>query len=111
MSNSKTLKKQIELVKKANKVSRTFSMLIKGSMTADELKEVIRRNDADTDPACCHSHDFVDANMLMDEAFKANNINLDINSDDHICIWSDAWLIAKENDFFTKQTNNQTTDQ
>lgn len=68
------------------------------------VMELRRRNAAETHSAVCHSHDFCDANLVMDAAFKAvtgasigerEEAGNGGMTDAEIELWSDAWHIAK----------------
>jgi hypothetical protein len=81
--------------------AREFSVVLRSWLTPAQMEEVIARNKAETDPRICHSHDFCDANMAMNEVFLDKH-GLDLNAEDeaHVTLWNEAWDIAKANDFF-----------
>lgn len=88
----------------AEKLAAEFATRMRHALSADEWAEMRRRNAAQTHPAVCHSHDFCDANLVMDAAFKAitgNSIGEREEagnggmSDAELELWSDAWAIAK----------------
>jgi hypothetical protein len=91
-------------VTQAAAIAAKFAEGLRHALTADEWAEMRRRNAAQTNPAICHSHDFCDANLVMDAAFKAvtgNSIGEREEagnggmSDAELELWSDAWTIAK----------------
>ena len=52
--------------------------------------------------AICHSHDFLDANMAMDEVFTealGRSVDADVAADAEL--WNAAWTLAKGARFFT----------
>lgn len=61
-----------------------------------EVADVVRRNAAETDPGVCHSHDFCDANVVMDRAYKRvlgdSYLNFGPKEQD---LWDAAWDKAK----------------
>lgn len=54
----------------------------------DIWAKMLADNTAETDPHICHSHDWCDANMAMDEAFRALSI-------DHEERWGEDWASAE----------------
>lgn len=85
-----------------------FAEYLRRDLTTDELVEVISLNKAETDPMICHSHDFLDANMTMHEAFtdvvgrepflSDEPAGLDAHQAD-VDLFNEAWNIAKRADF------------
>jgi len=53
-------------------VARAFCRELARALSKSELAEVVRRNAAETDANVCHSHDFIDANMVMLRAYRRN---------------------------------------
>src|SRR5271166_6338232 len=51
------------------KMADTFTDLLRCELSADEFREMQVRNTAETSRGVCHSHDFLDANALMEIAF------------------------------------------
>lgn len=75
------------------------------------LTRVIRKNKLETDSNICHSHDYIDANMVMDAAFRcilgrcAHFITADAtvrqkNAD--YDLWNDSWTLAMQTRFYTE---------
>jgi hypothetical protein len=85
-------------------LAREFSSVLKKWLTKKEFREVIRRNDAESNPSICHSHDFCDANMAMVAAFE--NLNLETPDDEQgeasFRLWNEAWNMAVKNRFYMK---------
>lgn len=58
--------------------------------------EARRRNDAETNPSVCHTHDFTDPNVLMGNAFEKVVGRADrVDDEDDAALWSEAWRIAQ----------------
>lgn len=91
----------------AERLATEFTTRLRHALTDDEWAEMRRRNAAYGDPAICASHDFCDANVVMDEAFRAvtghsigdreeageGGITVEEST-----LWNRAWDIAKERD-------------
>lgn len=92
----------------AEQLARVFSALLLYELDDQTMEQVIERNRAmDNDPRVCHSHDFCDANMVMDTAFKAvTGKEYEFGNDADTDLTNNAWDTAKANnfyfDFFTK---------
>jgi hypothetical protein len=108
-------KGQIDLLafKTAKMVARKFSQLLRKEMQAD-LDIAIKRNRAERDHGVCHTHDFCDANMVMDAAMRACGIDPDKAKDEDgepiepfdaefTALWNEAWNIAKGAEFDPKR--------
>lgn len=81
------------------KVGKRFAEIVRRDL-ADDLEEIVRRNLTDQYENCCATHDFCDANMLMDEAFRdvvGQELRTDSDVDLFICNW--AWAKARGSDF------------
>jgi hypothetical protein len=87
-------------------LARAFGAEIQAALTRREFREMIDRNKSShTDDGICASHDFVDANMYMLDAFKKTfgrepAILTDADDEIDAKLWNDAWAIAKAADFF-----------
>ncbi len=67
-----------------------------GETTLDE----VRRRNRRTYPRGCASGDFCDSNMAMDEAWtRTFEERLDINNDDQVDLWNDAWTLSSRREF------------
>lgn len=86
------------------RIAREFSRVLREWITDEQMQEVIRRNKAETDTRICHSHDFCDANMAMDAAFR--DLGMDpFEGGEHISeatceLWGAAWDVAKSAEFY-----------
>ena len=121
-----------------NQLANAFSKMISAWLTDEEFAEMIKRNKAETNDSICHSHDFCDANMAMFEiledffgehyqskseipddkaeytaffsAFVAEGNKAIQNAETTplMTAWSEAWEIAKRNEFKTVDQVNRT---
>lgn len=92
-----------------------FCKVLREWLSAEEMAEVVKRNQAEEDKNICASHDFCDANEAMDEAFKrltgasACETRTDTNegdckqascmTDETLDLWNGAWSLAKQAEF------------
>lgn len=84
----------------AQELANQFILVLSEWLSADELAEVNRRNAAESMIDVCHSHDFCDANVAMDEAFRAVvGRSVDGDNEDDCRLWNEAWDIAKKQSF------------
>lgn len=65
-----------------------------------KLDEAVRRNDAETDPSICHTHDFCDSNQTMLDAMERFGMELDLQDESQVNLITEAWSIAKSNRFW-----------
>ena len=62
--------------------------------TPEEFEQIKQRNRTN-DASVCATHDFMDANEAMDEAFRrALGRSYDMESDADTALWNEAWEIA-----------------
>ena len=50
-------------------LANQFSQLLRSTLTAEEIEQVVLRNRAQSHPSVCHSGDFCDPNMVLHEVF------------------------------------------
>jgi len=83
------------------KVAIAFSRILRERLTPEEMRQVVERNRAEADRNICHSQDFADANMVMNDAFEeVMDRGFDYGGDEaDEEIWSAAWEMAKTYDF------------
>ncbi len=90
-------------------VARAFGQKLKSWLSVGELLQVLERNKAEESENICHSHDFCDANMAMEAAFKkvlhhgcrsiqSRATEEQKRADDEL--WNEAWALAKSKNFF-----------
>lgn len=84
-----------------------FVLLLMQVLPYDEIKMIQARNATPEYAGCCASHDFVDANMTMLEAWETlggGSIYGDTAAaNNNRIIWNRAWDIAKAR-YLTKET-------
>lgn len=86
---------------KAEVLGDKFAELLRKHLTKDEFEEMRRKNKFYNDH-CCASHDYLDANMVMDEAMRSLGLGSRmvgqwITQDDELTdLWNAAWNYAKE---------------
>lgn len=81
-------------------IATEFSRIIRRDLTEEQLKTV-RNLNRRYKPDLCATHDFLDANMSMDEAFRnllGDNIEPGRTSLNR-WLWSEAWRQAKQSEF------------
>lgn len=88
--------------KTVSKVAEEFAYVLQDWLTKDEMCVAIHRNRWEKDKQVCHSHDFCDANMAMNEALKKviKHRETDELDDPKIDLWNKAWALAKKNEFY-----------
>jgi len=97
---------------KVEKLARLFAEEMKSTVKPADFKKAIELNKKEPDDVC-RTHDFCDANMVMDAAFKKFGIDLEdysfpgrgMTGDDNvekalIELWNAAWKTAKSNHFY-----------
>jgi hypothetical protein len=67
-----------------------FVALLLSDLGAGTMREIASRNALETSPDVCHSHDFLDANMVMAQAFGDCGVANDPESIDE-ALWARAW--------------------
>lgn len=88
-------------------IATAFTKGLRKYLTAQQFKEMQRRNAAEMETNCCHSHDFCDANVLMAEAVKkvtGRDISTAkwLNDDGMLALWGAAWDCAIAQNFSAK---------
>ena len=92
-------------VEQAVLIAEEFGRELGEYLTAKEKAAVIIRNSGQTDRGAkysvCHSHDFCDANMAMDAAYKkVMKKQINANDESQLVYWNTAWNIAKHHNFY-----------
>lgn len=81
-------------------VALCFVARIALASTAHELEQIRIRNDREENAHVCHSHDFFDANVFMDGAFRdVIGRGCNVQSAGDMQLWNDAWNLAKATRF------------
>jgi hypothetical protein len=86
----------------AERIAELFSEKLRAVATDEEWAEMRAANRAEECAQVCHSHDFCDANVTMDEAFEEvtgrSALSFESDSDEEagaFALWNEAWEIAK----------------
>jgi hypothetical protein len=80
----------------SEKLARKFIALLRQEVGTEGLAEIARIN-RDPPRSVCASHDFLDANMVMQEAFEdVVGRSPDSDSEEDAKLWTDAWAQAKQ---------------
>jgi hypothetical protein len=90
-------------------VAKEFSRLLAGHL-GDDLAVAVQSNRDETCEGVCHTHDYCDANMVMDEAMRNCGIDPDLARDEDgepvepfdtefTNLWNAAWDLAKGVEF------------
>lgn len=88
-------------LKKAVELSNEFSTICDATFTRDEYRAIVDANKRHgLSSGICATHDYCDANMLMDAAFtKVMGREADVSNEDDALLWSVAWTISNASDF------------
>jgi hypothetical protein len=94
--------------------ARAFSKVLKEWIGAVGMAQTNALNANESDPLVCHSHDFCDANMAMDEALRGLGVDMDWDDEEGMPqwinnLWNAAWSMAVDNDFYVKEPEMGTT--
>lgn len=85
-------------------VSVAFSDKMKEVLTDENMREIIKRNDEESIPEICHSHDFCDPNMLMTDAIRETVKDWGwMPGSDLMNLHNRAWKLAKLKKFYTEE--------
>ncbi len=82
-------------------LAREFSEGLHAYLTEAQMQAVVERNQAETAPGACHSHDFCDANMVLYEVFLRHGMDpaAEGGMDLYGALWDKVWNMAKGRDF------------
>ena len=85
----------------AQKIADQFVAVLQKVLSPEYLAEIDRRNKI-YDPTSCATHDFCDANVYMEQAFK--DVGVETFEGEHmpdsvVELWNEAWGIAKARGF------------
>jgi hypothetical protein len=95
------MKTKTKLDNKPHALAQEFVTRLKNCLTEDEILAIRRRNAKNEYNNCCASHDFIDANEVMADAFKhVIGHEMDAEREFHTeasdtALWNAAWDIAK----------------
>lgn len=79
-------------------IAQAFAKELRLVLNDEQWSEMRKRNADNDDENVCASHDFVDANMVMESAFEkvTNRTDFDADNDADCALWNSAWRIAKK---------------
>jgi hypothetical protein len=83
------------LTKETREIAQKFASILRDWLTQEEMTIVVDRNKR-REKGVCHTHDFCDANMAMQEAIETTT------GKDDSPEWDTAWNFARENEFWHK---------
>lgn len=79
-----------------DQIAAEFVRRLEEEIGRDRFLEVARLNKAEEHAGICHSHDFIDANMVMADAFTAaTGEQVETTSEAHARLWNSAWEEGK----------------
>lgn len=78
----------------------TFAERLRERLTLRQWQMMRHDNRCETHPNICHSHDYLDANMVMDVALAEHGVNIWTDDGEEMReevqhLWNDAWTYAK----------------
>ena len=83
------------------RLAKTFSRLLLEEVGEEALRTIIALNARYYDEASCHSHDFCDANVVMESAARVAGIFREEDEESaDLTLWEAAWDLAKANEFY-----------
>ncbi len=87
-------------IAQAKLVAKSFTEALHRLLGADRMRQIVERNANESDQRVCHTHDFLDANMVMLEAFEAvMGFLYDLNDKQSEELFNLAWTHAKNMEF------------
>lgn len=102
-----TPRKRIHLDRDTVRLANAFRDLIRGELNKDALIQIDAENRGQADAGTCATHDYLDPNELMLEAWGiVMPVRFRADSDLHIAIIEEAWLRAKRFGFASLGTIN-----
>lgn len=80
-------------------LAAAFRSVMAANLSADVLREIDSKNAVQENKAVCHSHDFIDSNQVMLDAFeKTFSREFDFTDSDHL-LFQSAWDVVKAEGF------------
>lgn len=81
-------------------LSSEFSKLLTTELSTEQLQDVVRLNNTELYADCCASHNFLDANEVMSEAFVSLfGRQIDLQNPKELTVWNEAWDLSKKSNF------------
>lgn len=82
----------------AEKLSRKFAELIFAEISEGERQAILSHPKEDM---CCITHDFMDPNQVMLDAYEElTGVEADVGDDDILHLFNTAWTLARVNDWW-----------
>ena len=83
---------------KVKLLSDAFVARLKCGLDATDFRKMKELNKNETDQRICHSHDFIDANIVMLNAFEEcfPQTRFDFEDESHLAVVNSAWRLAKD---------------
>lgn len=80
--------------------AQMFCAVLREELGDDTVDTIANLNAIQADAGVCHSHDFCDANMVMDEALRRAGHNMEWDPEvgmpqETVDVWNAAWTLAK----------------
>lgn len=86
-------------------LAREFSARLHRYLTDEKIERINEMNE-EWNEGNCASHEFMDANVPMDDAFvMIVGRDLEVNNDWDQHLWNQAWVLAKDNKFYHNEMN------
>lgn len=88
-------------------LAQRFTERLRAELTDQQWAEMRQKNASGTYALCCASHDYLDANMLMERAFiqvHGRAPNFSGPGDEDINLWNQAWDLARQTALTSKPT-------
>lgn len=82
-------------------LAEAFAAHLFCEMGGDQIVDMMKKNAAEEESQICHSHDYVDANMVMHDAINelcgtvVDHGGTHPQHDKILALWNDAWVLAK----------------
>jgi len=76
-----------------------FCEALRERLTPQMFQQMLALNAAESNPHVCHSHDFCDANVFMEEAISEAGVSVGVDHPYHSQVWREAWKKAKASGF------------
>ena len=99
----------MEQTEKTKEVARNFCVLMRKAIGPHMLARVVNLNSAESSPNVCHTHDYCDANMVMEAAMHEAGVETDTETEGDggdrpwFPVWNAAWDMAKAAGFDEKR--------
>lgn len=88
---------QLQPVVTAHALADEFVRLLHIELTAQEFAAVQMRNARQRDIHICHSHDYLDANEVMAQAFEnLHGREVGVQDENDSSLWRAAWCVARQ---------------